>query len=58
MLTTPQPALVSIIHQVLERHGVNPAVCCLLPPDREATTELLNAVGLVDLIIPRQQFAD
>ena len=46
-------ALVGIIHQVLERHGVNPAVCCLLPPDREATTELLNAVGLVDLIIPR-----
>lgn len=26
-------ALVGIIHQVLERHGVNPAVCCLLPPD-------------------------
>jgi glutamate-5-semialdehyde dehydrogenase len=25
----------------------------LLPPDREATSELLNAVGLVDLIIPR-----
>ena len=24
-----------------------------LPPDREATTELLNAVGLVDLISPR-----
>lgn len=46
-------ALVGIIHQVLERHGVNPAVCYLLPPDREATTELLNAVGLVDLIIPR-----
>lgn len=46
-------ALVEIIHQVLERHGVNPAVCLLLPPEREATTELLNAVGLVDLIIPR-----
>lgn len=46
-------ALVGIIRQVLERHGVNPAVCCLLPPDRETTTELLNAVGLIDLIIPR-----
>lgn len=46
-------ALVAIIHDVLERHGLNPAVCSLLPPDREATTELLNAVGLVDLIIPR-----
>ena len=46
-------ALVTIIHRVLERHAINPAVCTLLPPDREATTELLNAVGLVDLIIPR-----
>ena len=46
-------ALVAIIHSVLERHGINPAVCTLLPPEREATTELLNAVGLVDLIIPR-----
>lgn len=46
-------ALVSIIHKVLKTYGINPAVCCLLPPDREATTELLNSVGLVDLIIPR-----
>lgn len=46
-------ALVTIIHSVLERHGINPDVCTLLPPEREATTELLNAVGLVDLIIPR-----
>lgn len=46
-------ALVAIIHDVLERHGINPAICLLLPPDREATAELLNAVGLVDLIIPR-----
>lgn len=46
-------ALVNIIHQVLERHGIAPAICTLLPPEREATTELLNAVGLVDLIIPR-----
>ena len=43
-------ALVAIIHDVLTRQGVDPAVCTLLPPDREAT---LNAVGLVDLIIPR-----
>lgn len=46
-------ALVHVIHDVLIRHGVNPAVCTLLPPDREATAGLLNAVGLVDLIIPR-----
>ena len=46
-------ALVSIIHEVLAKHGIDPAVCTLLPSDREATTALLNAVGLVDLIIPR-----
>lgn len=46
-------ALVRIIHSVLERQGINPAVCTLLPPDREATAELQGAVGLVDLIIPR-----
>ena len=46
-------AIVAVIHEVLRRHGVNPAVCTLLPPDREATAELLNAVGLVDVLIPR-----
>ena len=46
-------ALVKVIHSVLSEMGVNPSVCLLLPPDREATAELLEAVGLVDLIIPR-----
>ena len=46
-------ALVAIIHDILRKHNIDPAVCTLLPPDREATSELLNAVGLVDLIIPR-----
>jgi len=46
-------AIVALIHQVLLRNGVNPAVCTLLPPEREATAELLNARGYVDLIIPR-----
>ena len=46
-------ALVAIIHEVLKRNHIDPAVCTLLPPDREATAVLLNAVGLVDLIIPR-----
>lgn len=46
-------AIVSVIHEVLCRHGIDPAVCTLLPADREATAELLGAVGLVDLIIPR-----
>lgn len=46
-------ALVTIIHETLVKHDINPAICTLLPPDREATSKLLNAVGLVDLIIPR-----
>lgn len=46
-------AIVALIHDVLRKFGVNPAVCTLLPAEREATSELLNARGLVDLIIPR-----
>lgn len=46
-------ALVQIIHEILAKYGLEEAVCTLLPPDREATAALLNAVGLVDLIIPR-----
>ena len=46
-------ALVKIIRSALMEQGVDPAVCTLLPPEREATEELLNAVGWVDLIIPR-----
>jgi glutamate-5-semialdehyde dehydrogenase len=46
-------AIVDIIHAVLAKHRVNPLVCALLPAEREATTELLNARGYVDLIIPR-----
>ena len=46
-------ALVKIIRSVLMEQGVDPAACTLLPPERETTEELLNAVALVDLIIPR-----
>ena len=46
-------AIVSVIHDVLAKHDIDTAVCTLLPADREATAELLGAVGLVDLIIPR-----
>ena len=46
-------AIVSVIHQVLERFGVNLHVVELLPATREATAELLHAEGYVDLIIPR-----
>lgn len=46
-------ALVRIIHDVLRRHELPVDLCALLPNDREATAELLNAVGQVDLVIPR-----
>ena len=46
-------AIVKVIHEVLERHGVATTVCTLLPAGREATAELLGAVGLVDVLIPR-----
>lgn len=46
-------AIVSVIHDVLKSFCLDPAVCTLLPADREATSELLNARGYVDLIIPR-----
>lgn len=45
--------IVEVIHSVLCTHGIDTAVCTLLPSDREATACLLNAVGVVDLIIPR-----
>lgn len=46
-------AAIALIHEVLTSHGVNPDVVTLLPATHEATGELLNAVGYVDLCIPR-----
>lgn len=46
-------AIVDIIRDVLVKQNVNPDFVTLLPNERETTTELLNAVGYVDLIIPR-----
>ena len=45
--------IVTLIKQVLEAHQINPLIIELLPSDRSATQELLNAVGYVDIIIPR-----
>jgi len=46
-------ALLSIIHEVLKKHNVPEGVCTLMPAGREATAALLQAVGFVDLVIPR-----
>ena len=46
-------AITKVIHQVLDKHGVDKNILALLPADREATAQILNAHGYVDLIIPR-----
>jgi glutamate-5-semialdehyde dehydrogenase len=46
-------ASVELIHVVLERFGVDPDVVTLLPATHEATGQMLNAVGYIDLCIPR-----
>lgn len=46
-------AIVQVIKAVLLNHGLDENTLALLPPDREATAELLHAHGFVDLIIPR-----
>jgi glutamate-5-semialdehyde dehydrogenase len=46
-------AIIKIIHDVLTKHGINKNVAVLLPPEREATEALLNAIGYIDVLIPR-----
>lgn len=53
-------AIIRIVHSVLIKHGINVNVATLLPPEREATEALLNAIGYIDVLIPRgsQQLID
>jgi len=44
---------VALIHEILAKFGVSPDVVALLPATHEATGEMLNAVGYIDLCIPR-----
>lgn len=46
-------AIVEVINRVLITFGIDPHTVVLLPADREATAQLLQAVEWVDLIIPR-----
>ncbi len=46
-------AIVELIHNVLKEHGINPDTIYLLPAEREAAAIMLNAVGYIDMIIPR-----
>ena len=51
--TASNIAGVELIHRVLKTFGINPDVVTLLPATHEATGEMLNAVGYIDLCIPR-----
>ena len=44
---------VNVIHEVLRSEGIDECMVSLLPATHEATARLLNAVGYVDLCIPR-----
>lgn len=46
-------AIVGVIQSVLEKYGLDKNIVTLLPAGRETTKELMNAVGTVDVIIPR-----
>ncbi len=46
-------AIVALIREVLQQHSLDPNCVVLLPAGRTATTDLLQAVGFVDMIIPR-----
>ncbi|MDO9634957.1 MAG: glutamate-5-semialdehyde dehydrogenase [Paludibacter sp.] len=46
-------AIVQVIQSVLAKHGLDQNIVTLLPAGREATADLMHAVGYVDMIIPR-----
>ncbi|MFZ5949870.1 MAG: glutamate-5-semialdehyde dehydrogenase [Candidatus Rifleibacteriota bacterium] len=46
-------AIVEVIKETLAAHHISPDVIQLLPAEREAAAELMNAVSLVDVLIPR-----
>jgi glutamate-5-semialdehyde dehydrogenase len=53
-------AIVELIQTVLRDRGLDPDMIYLLPSEREAANIMLNAVGFIDVIIPRgsQQLID
>ncbi len=46
-------ALVNVVHDVLRSQGLDPDIVQLLPDGHDSANELMNAVGYVDLLIPR-----
>lgn len=46
-------ALLTVIHNILELHGIATTIVQLLPVERKHVSELLEATEYVDIIIPR-----
>ncbi|PJJ79026.1 glutamate-5-semialdehyde dehydrogenase [Mucilaginibacter auburnensis] len=46
-------AIIGVIHKVLTAYNIDTNVVVLLPKEREAAEALMQAVGYVDVIIPR-----
>lgn len=46
-------ALMACIDKALARHDIEAGAACLLPAERAASETLMNATGLVDVLIPR-----
>jgi glutamate-5-semialdehyde dehydrogenase len=46
-------AVINVVHKVLSMHKIDINVAVLLPKEREAAEALMQAVGYVDVIIPR-----
>lgn len=46
-------AIAALLHQALRSEGIDPNAFTLLPSDHAAVGALLNAVGYVDVVIPR-----
>ncbi len=46
-------AIVSVIQEVLKAHDLDEHILYLMPSDREATRQMLKAVEVIDVIIPR-----
>ena len=45
--------VVRLMHEALASHGLNPDTVFLAPPQREWLPQILQAVGFIDLAIPR-----
>lgn len=46
-------AIITLIHSILEAHGLPQAAATLLPATHEATAQMLGATGYIDVCIPR-----